>query len=401
MSGPPLPPGWEARWDKNQGAYFFIDHSTKQTTWIDPRISMLLNQTSTNHSSDRDIPLSIYQSGEERNSTQGRELTTAFPVKHPAPDNNAKLEASVNALMKSHPGSTYDIVKEVLMGCNNNHSKAKETLELMGYRMKTEGGATSATRQTTPAQKSPAKKANNKSPAKKSSPPKEAVSEQEKMKIKVRLVGAFPDLEANIIDMALDICHHNEGKCRTLLKGWNDRKAPEMSGRSKTSDSGFSSRPTTALSTEPVSMDMNAGLPASFGADPHERPKSSPKKSAQSHGGRSRTPDQRPSTSKSRQTRAKTAQKSRHVDTMVTRQPYTQSEFRTAALGPDPGLRKGPDDSLLITDYVVALGPDPELRVGPDPSRLGERVIAMGPNPELVHGPMYSRNPMSFTISAV
>jgi hypothetical protein len=50
-------------------------------------------------------------------------------------------------------------------------------LESMGYALKTE----SAAKATTPAQKSPAKKA-NKSPAKKPSPPKEVVSEQEKIK---------------------------------------------------------------------------------------------------------------------------------------------------------------------------------------------------------------------------
>ncbi|XP_067662799.1 uncharacterized protein [Haliotis asinina] len=34
---PPLPPGWEARWDPNQRAYFFIDHVNKGTSWEDPR----------------------------------------------------------------------------------------------------------------------------------------------------------------------------------------------------------------------------------------------------------------------------------------------------------------------------------------------------------------------------
>ncbi|KAI8579981.1 hypothetical protein K450DRAFT_240022 [Umbelopsis ramanniana AG] len=37
MSGPPLPQGWEARYDQNSGKYYFIDHNTHQTTWEDPR----------------------------------------------------------------------------------------------------------------------------------------------------------------------------------------------------------------------------------------------------------------------------------------------------------------------------------------------------------------------------
>eukprot|EP00730_Choanoeca_flexa_P003794 TRINITY_DN11502_c0_g1_i4.p1 TRINITY_DN11502_c0_g1~~TRINITY_DN11502_c0_g1_i4.p1 ORF type:complete len:174 (+),score=29.52 TRINITY_DN11502_c0_g1_i4:76-597(+) len=36
---PPLPPGWDMRWDANTGRYFYIDHNTQQTTWDDPRLS--------------------------------------------------------------------------------------------------------------------------------------------------------------------------------------------------------------------------------------------------------------------------------------------------------------------------------------------------------------------------
>ncbi|KAL4219480.1 hypothetical protein ACF0H5_022058 [Mactra antiquata] len=36
---PPLPAGFEARWDPNQRAYFFIDHVHHTTTWQDPRFA--------------------------------------------------------------------------------------------------------------------------------------------------------------------------------------------------------------------------------------------------------------------------------------------------------------------------------------------------------------------------
>lgn len=42
------------------------------------------------------------------------------------------------------------------------------------------------------------------------------------------MIGAFPDLEADVIDIALNICKYKEGECRTLLKGWNEKKKPEM-----------------------------------------------------------------------------------------------------------------------------------------------------------------------------
>ncbi|XP_061188199.1 transcriptional coactivator YAP1-like isoform X2 [Saccostrea echinata] len=392
QGGPPLPPGWEARWDPNQGAYFFIDHNTKKTTWIDPRVALQANQP--------------------KQPQYGGQHAAAAQTKHPPPDtNNAKLDASINALMKSHPGATYDMVKDVLVSVNNNHSKAKETLESMGYKLKTTGGTSSGNH----SRQSSAKRTEHRSPAKESSPPKETISEDQKKKIKLRIAGAFSHLEANVIEMALDICHYNEGKCRTLLKGWDDRKKPEIGDRSKTSDSGFSessfSRPAT---TDPVAFDMDAGLPVTLEADPESsisspKKKGSPKKTAKSHQersrttdqgrsrttdqGRSRTPDQRPSSLRAPHQRAKHAKKSKHKESLVARHPHTVSEYKTAAIGPNPELRKGPDESLLIQNYIAAVGPNPELRHGPDPTRLGNRVVAMGPNPDLVHGPMYLQDP--------
>ncbi|CAG9761760.1 unnamed protein product [Ceutorhynchus assimilis] len=32
-----LPSGWDRKWDENAGKYYYVDHSTKTTTWEDPR----------------------------------------------------------------------------------------------------------------------------------------------------------------------------------------------------------------------------------------------------------------------------------------------------------------------------------------------------------------------------
>merc|ERR1711981_1190081 len=53
--------------------------------------------------------------------------------------------------------------------------------------------------------------------------------------------------------------------------------------------------------------------------------------------------------------------------------PY-KSQVSGKAKGPNPTLRKGPNDDLLLTDYVTWNGPDLELRKGPNKS------IARGPN---------------------
>lgn len=264
------------------------------------------------------------------------------------------------------------------------------------------------------------------------SPQRETISEDEKKRIKQRVIGAFPDLEADVIDIALNICKYKEGDCRTLLKGWNEKKKPEMSSRSKTEDSGFSdfsSRPTTSMSTEPVALDMNAGLPVSLELDPIERsspkkggsPKKkkqikdrsrtpehrpSPSRTLEHRPPPSRTPENRPSSSRTRQQpaakSAKSPQKKKQTQVPVTKeQHFARSEYRTTAMGPNPELRHGPDESLLLTERLIAMGPNPELQQGPDESRLGERTVATGPNPDLVQGPMFQQSPTRLIVSPI
>uniref|UniRef100_A0A8W8LI47 WW domain-containing protein n=1 Tax=Magallana gigas TaxID=29159 RepID=A0A8W8LI47_MAGGI len=457
-AGPPLPPGWEARWDRNQGAYFFIDHSTKKTTWIDPRIAMyqpqqtkqpqqqqyggqhhsgqqhaaqhqhggqhaaaaqLLNQSSVNSPSTREIPLDSLNRVDNRDHTPGKDHTTRFSVKHPPPETtDDHLEETIKELVKSCPGAGQQMVKDVLASCDNDKFKAKIALRAMGYTDSAEG---STKRDTTQGRESLTKHTYTRE-ERHTSPKRETISEDEKKKIKQRVIRAFPELEADVIDIALNICKYKEGECRTLLKGWNEKKKPEMSSRSKTEDSGFSdfsSRPTTSMSTEPVPIDMNAGLPVTLELDPVDTPTpkkgGSPKKKKQTKD-RSRTPENRPSSSRTPENRpsssrtrqqpapksAKSSPKKKQTQVPVTReQHFARSEYRTMAVGPNSELRNGPDESLLITDRLVAMGPNPDLQQGPDESRLGERTVAVGPNPDLVQGPMFQASPTRLIISAV
>lgn len=53
------------------------------------------------------------------------------------------------------------------------------------------------------------------------------------------------------------------------------------------------------------------------------------------------------------------------------------------------------------TDRLVAMGPNPDLQQGPDESRLGERAVAVGPNPDLVQGPMFQQSPTRLIVNTV
>ena len=56
------------------------------------------------------------------------------------------------------------------------------------------------------------------------------------------------------------------------------------------------------------------------------------------------------------------------------------------ALGPNPELRKGPNDDLLLTDYVTWNGPDPDIRKGPANLAKGSKKT-LGSGSNLAKGP--------------
>lgn len=45
----PLPDGWEMRYDTFSGWPYFVDHKSKNTTWDDPRLSMMVSQSDNVH----------------------------------------------------------------------------------------------------------------------------------------------------------------------------------------------------------------------------------------------------------------------------------------------------------------------------------------------------------------
>ena len=61
--------------------------------------------------------------------------------------------------------------------------------------------------------------------------------------------------------------------------------------------------------------------------------------------------------------------------------PY-KSEVSGKAVGPNAALRKGPNDDLLLTDYVTWNGPDPDIRKGPSNLAKGPnaKLLTKGPN---------------------
>ncbi|XP_050414089.1 serine/arginine repetitive matrix protein 1 isoform X2 [Patella vulgata] len=129
----PLPPGYEARWDPGQNAYFFINHYTKTTTWTDPRLTQhagakqALNQPEPSKPQEREaIPLSdIRHTGRGGTSHHYRKKETQF------------IEADsvhVNKLRNMFPDCSADLIKSTLVKYHNNFEVTKSTLINNGYR---------------------------------------------------------------------------------------------------------------------------------------------------------------------------------------------------------------------------------------------------------------------------
>merc|ERR1712013_430214 len=76
------------------------------------------------------------------------------------------------------------------------------------------------------------------------------------------------------------------------------------------------------------------------------------------------------------------------------------SESKKLAKGPNPALRKGPNDDLLLTDYVTWNGPNPELRKGANRSGAKGPSSANRKGPQgLAKGSIYARLNMDTSAS--
>ncbi|XP_013147475.1 PREDICTED: uncharacterized protein LOC106110260 isoform X2 [Papilio polytes] len=80
------------------------------------------------------------------------------------------------------------------------------------------------------------------------------------------------------------------------------------------------------------------------------------------------------------------------LKTSASVEPKYKSQYRMASNGPNPSLRQGPKDSLLLEDYMAWNGPNPELRngrtVNPEGPEKCEKKFTLARGPaELAKGP--------------
>lgn len=254
------------------------------------------------------------------------------------------------------------LLLDVLSNSDNNVQKAADRLVKMGY----------VKRDTPSAPRLHARKKEEERLAEKRTQlpkPPPIKTDKEKEDLRKRMKDKYEvkfDIPERILYMALESVLYDEDQANNLIKSMIEddlaRKKAKEAEKAKEKEKRKSPKPHRRA------VDAQASTPRS----PKHEPKAAQGPTAAPHGKkgwsskRADVADGVPTTSRGTCTKED--------------KPY-KSQVSSKAVGPNPNLRKGPNDDLLLTDYVTWNGPDPELRQGPSQSN------ARGPNTSLSKGP--------------
>merc|ERR1711953_774738 len=291
-------------------------------------------------------------------------------------------ESHIRDLLKKYLKSVFPTVEEyllldVLSNSDNSVQKAAERLVKMGY----------VKRDTPSAPRLHARKKEEERLAEKRTPlpkPPPIKTEKEKEELRKKMKDKYEDkydIPERILFMALESVLFDEEQANNLimsmieddLKRKKSKEAEKAREQKETKHTRKSPKPNRrSLDVEKLTK--------------HPSPKHEPK--AKGHG--------KKGWSSKTNTKEEIPKSSKSTSTSLER-PY-KSEVSGKAVGPNPSLRKGPNDDLLLTDYVTWNGPDPDIRKGPSSLAKGPNIaklgrppgassLARGPNPTNCKGP--------------
>ncbi|CAK8673494.1 unnamed protein product [Clavelina lepadiformis] len=438
----PLPAGWEAKYDPQSRKWFYINHATKTTQWVDPRLGLQQTPTSstkfiqsspavkrapeTTSFIDAD-PAKIKTIKSKYNIND--ELVRSLLRTH---NNNVdKVEASlkemgyklkvepspnmVSLLKLQYPTAAEFTIRDQLIQTNNNVQAARLNLQALGYKRGDGSSKSSATTsnvpKTTPVKKTTPQKVKQKKTASQIS--------EEKRKAKITLKKAFPNVDDTTLDLCLSVSDNNVELAKGILK-----KKQEDDKKKKTT-ARISREVSTPSPSKPTEVSTASFEPVVFGDEPSTSVEVIPSKAyafilkrrypdafeyeindqllatkndlekaseAMERLGYKKEEKTKPSPSntststinlkQTAQTRLKTQyQKAKTTKTVKVLNNAYKSALRMEPVGPNTGLCKGPDPTMLLQTYVEKLGPNRANRMGPQRSNRG------GPQRENHSGP--------------
>ncbi|BES98836.1 Hypothetical protein NTJ_11652 [Nesidiocoris tenuis] len=250
------------------------------------------------------------------------------------------------------------VLLDTLCSADNNVTHATERLINLGFNKK----------DTPPPRVSLKKKEAAEEAAeipKKPPPPPREKSDEEKMKIKERICRKHKDLAERVVSIALDSAAYNEETAETIL-------SLMMAEKPKKSKESAGEVVEQAKIIKEEADKKTEAVPISPHSSTH---KSSLKKRHKAR------PENRQVLVQEKQIDLKDDGKPKNV---------FQSPLLIKPNGPDSSLLKGPDERLLLEDYVPWIGAKRGLARGADKSLVRGSSGARGPNPLLLRGPSSS-----------
>lgn len=134
----PLPPGWEAKYDPNHRRYYFINHATRQTTWVDPRTTAPQQQAGWS-GAQQTAQQTAQQSQQPSTSGQrqhiqqeDQQVETTFSEEGGS-GKTSEEKNQVKKKIKKDMKVPDSILDSVLSAADYNEERAKAILKHMGY----------------------------------------------------------------------------------------------------------------------------------------------------------------------------------------------------------------------------------------------------------------------------
>ncbi|XP_069679129.1 uncharacterized protein [Periplaneta americana] len=275
------------------------------------------------------------------------------------------------------PKAEETLLLDILSNSDNNVQKATEKLIAMGFEKRDTPPPRLTLRKKEEEQQKLAQEHRSATPT----PPPRMKSLEEKQKMKARLQEKYPDIPERVITIALDSVDFDEERASQILNIMVQEEEKVKTGEPSTAKEKQvkreETRPAPQIVPEPE---------VTQGPSPLHKPAS-------------RKASEKQEKDKNRRSKGKKDIPKVSRGTSTTEDKEYKSPYLMKVCGPNRDLYKGPNDELLLVDYVTWNGPNADLlgtgvrstlAKGPDRSLLqGERsYIPKGPNSDLRKGPM-------------
>ncbi|XP_055696155.1 uncharacterized protein LOC129797520 isoform X2 [Lutzomyia longipalpis] len=342
----------------------------------------------------------------------------------PKPHSSPKMK--LRYLKSIFPKAEETLLLDVLANADNHVQKASEELTAMGYEKKDTTIPKVSMRKKDEAKNEIKNRIDRATPPQ---PPPKVKTTDEKNKLKLRLQSQYKDIPEKIISMALESVDYSEDKALAILnivtqeddkaalvvesapkkveKNANETPAAGHSAPSRSSSTSSAKRQGEISNKISVAQEQECESVVDAPTAPSSSSTASPSTKEVSSDDVLTAEDtgialdgvrKRQARAKAKNDHTKAADTHEDPEAVAKKSDFKSVTPRTSTAGPNSALSKGPNDELLLVDYVTWNGANPDLAVGrkqlakgSDPKNRSERsYVPKGANSELCKGPRQS-----------